>query len=264
MASIKGLLDLAVKAEASGVGYDQSERDSWLDRVKRQIIRDAETDCAALVLGLYWLAGYGIDISGLAYTGNAEALARAAGFSVVDVTGWNSTRLYAALLPGDGLLGRPPQATSGHIVLVGDPTSRWLSAESDERGQSVGGQAGDQTGVEVRWREPYMRSAGWTRILRPPVDPPVAAPLVSGSWTHRVRWASELNVRATAPSGGKLGPVLTTVKGGVDGARLVLLPDAGVLARDGAWWRKVRLEGGTQGWLNVNYLQPIGGQAVTA
>ena len=73
---------------------------------------------------------------------------------------------------------------------------------------------GDQTGVEVLWRKPYMRSKGWTRILRPPADPPVAAPLVSGSWTHRVRWASELNVRATAPSGGKLGPVVATVKGG--------------------------------------------------
>ena len=262
MASIKGLLDLAVKAEASGVGYDQSERDSWLDRVKRQIIRDAETDCAALVLGLYWLAGYGIDISGLAYTGNAEALARAAGFGVIDVTGWDLARIVAALKPGDGLLGRPPAATSGHIVLVGDD-GRWLSAEADERGRSAGGQAGDQTGVEVRWREPYMRSAGWTRILRPPADPPVAAPLVAGGLTHRVRWASELNVRATPPSGGKLGAILTSVKGGPSGARCRLLPDAAVRASDGAWWRKAHFEGGSQGWVNVNYLQPLGGAGVS-
>ena len=256
--TIARLLELARQAEAAGTGYDQSERDSWLDRAKRQIVRDREADCSALTLGLYWLAGYPVDISGFAHTGNAEALARAAGFQVVDVTGWDLARIVAALRPGDGLLGRPPAATSGHIVLVGDD-GRWLSAEADERGRSAGGQAGDQTGVEVRWREPYMRSAGWTRILRPPADPPVAAPLVAGGLTHRVRWASELNVRATAPSGGKLGAILTTVKGGADGARLVLLPDAAVRAQDGHWWRKARFEGGTQGWVNVNYLQPLGG-----
>ena len=122
------------------------------------------------------------------------------------MTGWDLARIVAALKAGDGLLGRPPAATSGHIVLVGDD-GRWLSAEQDEEGRSGGGQAGDQTGVEVLWRAPYMRSKGWTRILRPPADPPVAAPLVSGSWTHRVRWASALNVRASAPSGGKLGTI---------------------------------------------------------
>lgn len=258
--TIARLLELARQAEAAGTGYDQGQRDSWLDRVARQIVRDKETDCSALTLGLYWLAGYPVDISGTAHTGNAEALARAAGFEVVDVTGWDLARIVAALKPGDGLLGRPPAATSGHIVLVGDD-GRWLSAESDERGQSIGGQAGDQTGVEVRWREPYMRSAGWTRILRPPADPPVAAPLASGL-THRVRWASELNVRATAPSGGKLGAILTSVKGGPSGARCRLLPDAAVRASDGDWWRKVAFEGGTRGWVNVNYLQPIGGSAL--
>ena len=116
--------------------------------------------------------------------------------------------------------------------------------------------------MEVRWRTPYMRDRGWTRILRPPADPPVAAPLASGL-THRVRWAAALNVRATPPSGGKLGPIVTTVKGGKDGARLALLPDAAVRARDGHWWRKVRLEGGSVGWVNVDYLQPLAGAGVS-
>lgn len=261
--TIDKLLDYARQAEAAGTGYDQGQRWDWLDRVRRQIVRGAEADCSALTLGLYWLAGYPVDISGTVHTGNAEALCRAAGFAVIDVTGWDLARIVAALKAGDGLLGRPPAATSGHIVLVGDD-GRWLSAEQDEEGRSSGGQAGDQTGVEVLWRAPYMRSKGWTRILRPPADPPAAAPLVSGSWTHRVRWASALNVRATAPAGGKLGPIVTTVKGGQDGARLVLLPDAAVRAQDGHWWRKVRLEGGSQGWVNVDYLQPIGGQGATA
>ena len=256
--TIDKLLDLARQAEAAGTGYDQGQRWDWLDRVTKQIIRGAEADCSALTLGLYWLAGYPVDVSGLAYTSNAEALCRAAGFGVVDVTGWDAARLYGALKAGDGLLGRPPAATSGHIVLVGDD-GRWLSAEQDEAGRSAGGQAGDQTGVEVLWRKPYMRSRGWTRILRPPADPPVAAPLVAGGLTHRVRWASELNVRATAPSGGKLGTIVTTVKGGTDGARGRKLPGADVLASDGQWWARFEFEGGTRGWVNVNYLQQIGG-----
>ena len=255
--TIGRLLDLARQAEAAGTGYDQGQRWDWLDRIARQIVRSREADCSALTLGLYWLAGYPVDVSGLAYTGNAEALCRAAGFEVIDVSGWDLPRIVAALRAGDGLLG------PGHIVLVGDD-GRWLSAEQDEEGRSAGGAAGDQTGVEVLWRQPYMRSKGWTRILRPPADPPVAAPLLAGGLTHRVRWASELNVRATAPSGGKLGPIVATVKGGATGARARKLPGADVLAADGQWWARFQFEGGTVGWVNVNYLQPLGGTAVAA
>ena len=39
--------------------------------------------------------------------------------------------------------------------------------------------------------------------------------------------------------------------------------DAAVRAQDGHWWHKVRLEGGSVGWVNVDYLQPIGGQGAT-
>ena len=125
----------------------------------------------------------------------------------------------------------------------------------------------EAAGVEVRWREPYMRSAGWTRILRPPADPPVASPLVAGGLTHRVRWANEMNVRATPPINGKLGTLVSTVKGGVDGARLTLLPDAAVRVTnsDGSvsWWRKGRFEGGTIGWMRVDFLQPLAGSTVS-
>ena len=174
MPTVASLLTLARQAEGLRTGYDQSQRFSWLDVAGRRIVPDRETDCSALTMGLYWLAGWGVDISGTVYTGNAETLARAAGFHVIDVAGWTADSLYPAVRPGDALLG------PGHIILAGDD-GRWLSAEGDERGSSAGGQAGDQTGAEVRWRAPYMRSRGWTRILRPPVteDAPVAVPLAA-------------------------------------------------------------------------------------
>lgn len=174
MPDISTLLDLARQAEGSRVGYDQSQRWTWLDAAGRRIIPGRECDCSALTMGLYWLAGWGVDISGTCYTGNAEALALHAGFSSVDVSGWPASRLYPSLRAGDALLG------PGHIILVGDD-GRWLSAEADERGQSSGGAAGDQTGSEVRWRAPYMRAKGWTRILLPPTsgEIPTAKPLAS-------------------------------------------------------------------------------------
>jgi len=209
MPTIAHLLDLARQAESTRVGYDQSQRWSWLDVPGRRVIPGRETDCSALTMGLYWLAGWGVDISGTCYTGNAAALASRAGFETIPVSGWDSARLYGALRAGDGLLG------PGHIVLVGDD-GRWLSAEGDEDGDRAGGEAGDQTGLEVRWRAPYMRSRGWSHILRPPVEGevPPAVPLASAPRTSLVvdgergprtvtamqRW---LGVRAD----GKFGPV---------------------------------------------------------
>lgn len=207
--TIAHLLDLARSTESTRVGYDQSQRWSWLDVPGRRVVPGRETDCSALTMGLYWLAGWGVDISGTCYTGNAAALAARAGFEVTPVSGWDSARLYGALRAGDGLLG------PGHIVLVGDD-GRWLSAESDEEGRSAGGMAGDQTGLEVRWRAPYMRGRGWSHILRPPVsgDVPPAVPLASaprtalvvdGGFGRRTLTALQRWLGVTAD--GKLGPV---------------------------------------------------------
>lgn len=172
--SVSQLIALANQLEQSGVGYDQGDRWSWLDRDARTILNYREADCSSACLGLAWLAGYPVDLDGTAYTGNAEQLLTAAGFTSRSIDGLPLHRIVNDARPGDMLLG------PGHIVLVGDPATRWLSAENDERGKATGGQAGDQTGLEVRWRAPYMRSRGWTRLLRPPVDDtPAPAPAPS-------------------------------------------------------------------------------------
>lgn len=163
MPNINTLMQLARQAEGQRVGYDQAQRWSWLDTAQRRIVPDRETDCSALTMGLYWLAGWPVNISGTCYTGNAEKLARDAGFQVIPVRGKSGNEIAREAQPGDAVLG------PGHIVLVMDDGT-WLSAENDERGRSTGGQAGDQTGREVRFRGPYTRSKGWDVVLRPPAD----------------------------------------------------------------------------------------------
>lgn len=160
MPNIATLMRLAREAEASRVGYDQNQRWTWLDQAGRRIVPDRETDCSALTLGLFWLAGWPVNISGTCYTGNAAELCRRAGFEVKDVRGWSLQALKNTLKAGDALVG------PGHIILAMDDGS-WLSAENDERGRSAGGRAGDQTGREVRFRAPYQRSKGWVHLLRP-------------------------------------------------------------------------------------------------
>lgn len=162
MPEISELIRLAREAEHSRVGYDQGQRWTWLDRAGRRIVPDQETDCSALTLGLYWLAGWPVDISGTCWTGNAMTLCRDAGFALTDIREWPAKRLRTDPIAGDALVG------PGHIILVGDDGT-WLSAEFDEKSKASGGAAGDQTGREVRWRDPYSRSSGWKHLLRPPV-----------------------------------------------------------------------------------------------
>lgn len=202
--SVSQLIALANQLEQSGVGYDQSQRWTWLDRQNKTILNYAEADCSAACLGLAWLAGYPVAIDGTAYTGNAEELLTAAGFTSTDISSWPLYRITSEIQTGDMLLG------PGHIVLVGTPTS-WLSAEHDERGASTGGQAGDQTGQEVRWRPPYMRSKGWTRRLRPPADDtvelatPTRTPLtVDGDYGPRTKRALQEWLGVTVD--GVIGP----------------------------------------------------------
>ena len=251
--SITHMLALAVQTEGLRTGYDQAQRWSWLDRARRQIIPDRETDCSALCLGLAWLAGYPVDITGTAYTGNAELLLARAGFSARDITGWTVPMIASQMRPGDMLLG------PGHIVLVG-ADGRVLSAESDERGKAAGGQAGDQTGREVYWRTLYARPKGWTRLLRPPTDDavPLAKPgvlVVDGDFGPATIRATQRWIGA-APDGvwgpaskralqRKLGVTVDGVVGPVTVRALQRL--VGVVA-DGDWGPKTTR--GLQGYLN--------------
>lgn len=252
--NVAQFLKLLTEIEAAGTGYDQGQRTSFFDKVTKQIIRGKETDCSALTLFAYWLAGFPVNVSGTVYTGNAKELLVNAGFEAIDVRRWSAQEIRKILKPGDSVVG------PGHIVAVGFD-GRILSAEKDERGKASGGQAGDQTGVEVLWRpELYSRANGWSWVLRPPADAPATSVITTPGFTHRVRWANKLNVREK-PTTSSLGRVLGSVSGGTNGTRGTQLNDPGVLVRnsDGttAWWRKFKFESGLTGWVNVNYLQPL-------
>ena len=132
--SIARMNQFADQLEASGVGYDQGQRWSFLDKTQRTIINNKETDCSAGCGGIAWLAGYPVDISDPFWTGNFKEKMVAAGFSAISVKGKNSAHIYGAVKQGDFLLG------PGHVVYIRS-NSRWWSAESDERKQKSGGKA---------------------------------------------------------------------------------------------------------------------------
>lgn len=152
-----------IAAADFNVGYDQGQRWSFFDRQTGALTPGAECDCSSSCGAIAKLGGYPVDLSDPFYTGNLAERLAAAGFQRIDVSGWSQARLFAALQPGDFLRGE------GHVIFA-LAADRWWSAESDERGQASGGQAGDQTGREAYVRAPYMRSRGWTDLLRAPAD----------------------------------------------------------------------------------------------
>ena len=156
--------------DASNVGYDQYERFSFNPaRDGLSVIPNRECDCSSSCAAIAKAGGFNVDMRDPIYTGNFKNKLIEVGFAAIDVRGWSQSKLYAAVSEGDFLLG------PGHVVYVREP-NRWWSAENDERGQKSGGRAGDQTGMEARYRNPYMRSRGWEWILRPVIaaDPLVA------------------------------------------------------------------------------------------
>ena len=154
---------------ASNVGYDQYERFSFNPaRDGLSVIPNRECDCSSSCAAIAKAGGFNVDMRDPIYTGNFENKLVEAGFAAIDVRGWSQSKLYAAVSEGDFLLG------PGHVVYIRE-RNRWWSAENDERGCSTGGKAGDQTGMEARYRNPYMRSRGWEWILRPAI---AAGPLV--------------------------------------------------------------------------------------
>lgn len=155
---------------ASNVGYDQYERFSFNPaRDGLSVIPNRECDCSSSCAAIAKAGGFNVDMRDPIYTGNFKNKLVEAGFSALDVRGWSQSKLYAAVSEGDFLLG------PGHVVYIRE-RNRWWSAENDERGRKSGGATGDQTGMEARYRNPYMRSRGWEWILRPVI---VADPLVA-------------------------------------------------------------------------------------
>ena len=155
---------------ASNVGYDQNERFSFNPaRDGLTVIPNRECDCSSSCAAIAKAGGFNVDMRDPIYTGNFKNKLIEVGFAAINVRGWSQSKLYAAVSEGDFLLG------PGHVVYIRE-RNRWWSAENDELGRSTGGRAGDQTGMEARYRNPYMRSRGWEWILRPAIaaDPLVA------------------------------------------------------------------------------------------
>lgn len=163
--TIAQVIALGRKAEGTKVGYDQGQRWSYLDKKNKKLILNKETDCSALTAGIFFLAGYPINISGACWTGNIASLVKAAGGKVLRFTKKSDVR------PGDAVVG------TGHVILALSK-NEWLSAEADEHGRKAGGSSGDQTRKEVYIRAPYDRSRGWDYILRFPADKPIVKPPV--------------------------------------------------------------------------------------
>jgi len=152
--TIARLQKVADTLDKSNIGYDQSNRWSFLDRKNRKIKAGAETDCSASCGAIAYLAGYPVDLTGTFWTGNFAQKLKATGlFEVIRFKKLSQVRA------GDFVVG------PGHVIFA-RTAGKWWSAENDERGKSHGGKAGDQTGRETRYRAPYLRSRGWAYIVR--------------------------------------------------------------------------------------------------
>ena len=162
MGTKQAMFDAARRIEAAGTGYDQSQRWSYLNIAARTINSNQEADCSSFCGGVAYLGGYlqagDIGPSVTFYTGNFAAVLKKRGFSVLAFTRLSDLR------PGDFVL-----STKGHVEFVYSD-GRFVSANIDENGRASGGRAGDQTGGEVYFKNPYNYSEGWTHIVRPPAD----------------------------------------------------------------------------------------------
>ena len=166
-AAILAALDALV---AVTPGYSQGAKARWsaLDLARKIFVKGRDVDCSAAAGMVLYVAGLltKAHISGTFYSGNIAAVCRAAGMQVLSVSGLRTlAALTAALQPGDVLVG------PGHVIIVGRD-GRWWSPERNELGKSAGGKPGNQGGKEfVGWRAPYLRSAGWTYLIRTKIKP---------------------------------------------------------------------------------------------
>jgi hypothetical protein len=142
----------ADKLDSYELGYNQGLPQRW------NIKKGGECDCSSLCGTIISMGGYSIDLrSGGFSTRNFAPKAKAAGFKVLRFTSVSQVR------PGDFLL------TPGHHVVFVRSANEYLSAESNEHGIALGGEAGDQKGgKEVYYRSAYNRTGGWMYVVRPP------------------------------------------------------------------------------------------------
>ena len=210
--SLAKMQHYADELERLKTGYDQGERWSFNPaRDGKSVAPYRETDCSAGCAAIIRAGGYMIDTRDPIYTGNFHSKATAVGFKAISVTGKSLAQIVDLLQPGDFLLG------PGHVIFAYTPT-KWWSAENDEYRRSSGGLGGDQTGLEARFRAPYLRSRGWEWLLRAPdldipVVPPLVAtkPLIEGVKPREIDWKS--------PSADFIRIIQEIARASVDGVR---------------------------------------------
>ena len=142
-------------------GYSQSSdpktgRTSGLDH------RPGNFDCSFATGAICYKGGFITrnDLKGTFYSGNiVSRLVSTKMYYAIDISKLSFSRQKAMLREGDVVRG------PGHVVYALGG-GKVVSFEQSERGTHYG-KPGDQTGKEGRIRDFYVRSRGWTHIVRP-------------------------------------------------------------------------------------------------
>lgn len=153
--TVARLQKAADRLVAARPGYDQGQRRSFYNPSTLELRAGGEVDCS---MGCGWIAtavaGGMLDLRDPFWSGNFVERLCATGL-------WRKIRFtsLSQVKAGDFVAG------PGHIVFA-RTAKRWWSAESDERGKASGGKAGLQSGERVGYRAAYLRSRGWSWIVR--------------------------------------------------------------------------------------------------
>jgi hypothetical protein len=198
MGSIAKMKAAADLINRSDIGYNQARR--WSFFQGGRVIPHKECDCSSCCAAIARLGGYKVNISAGITSANFAERLKAAGFKVI------SFKSLGQLEAGDFV------AADGHVEYVYSK-KRFFSAHIDERGNISGGRPGNQTGREVGFSKPYIRSGGWAKIVRPPAEKEMKAVVVPVSSVPRGSAPAAApqkkqppSAAAAAPSGAPAAP----------------------------------------------------------
>lgn len=177
--AVSFLVDLATD---NSHGYDQQYR--WGER--------GDYDCSSSTITAFEQAGLKVKENGATYTGNMRVAFEKCGFK--------SMKYASNITPrkGDVFLNEK------HHVVVAISDKQVVTASINEKGKTMGGQAGDQTGKEIYIRDFYVPSYGWDYVLRyeePVIGNPYTMPtqlLKKGMVGDEIRWLQWELVQAGA------------------------------------------------------------------
>lgn len=235
---------MRMACEDWSLGYDQSNR--W-------DIRDGgECDCSSLVI--WALKSAGFETGSASYTGDLSCN--------LTMRGWQRIPFdIDSVRAGDILLNDRYHVCaaisgSGRDAII-------AQASIDERGQAVGGAAGDQSGRETNTRKVYVYSRGWDCILRYAGSSPETVsgalyvdgyigPKTVTEWQRQMVTEQDGVVSGQAEFYASAYPRLTSVTFGSGGSDLM----RAVQERVGVPYPTGVIAGGTicmlQGWLVLN------------